>query len=153
LSQRPKHIKKSNDFPVLTKRNHSVESDWNPAYNCIAFAADVTHIKWWPAFSKDAFWPPGAPYSETLESFIKAFNTIGYVECNDGDYVEGIERIALYTHDGTRGGRPKHAAKQIDSMLWASKLGNSYDIKHHRVAVSGGLYGRIAAYMSREKKV
>ena len=114
-----------------------MESDRNPVYNCISFAADVTHIKWWPGFYKDATWPPGAPYS---------------VECDDFEYVEGIERIALYTHDGTKGGRPKHAAKQVDSTLWASKLGNSYDIKHHRGAVSGGAYGKIAAYMSREKK-
>jgi hypothetical protein len=135
-------MKKSNTFPELTKKNHSVESDYCPAYNCIAFAADVTHIKWWPAFSKDAFWPPGAPYSETLDSFIEAFGTIGYIECESGEYVDGHEKVALYTHDGSRGGRPKHAAKQIDETQWASKLGNSFDIKHHKGAVSGGDYGR-----------
>jgi hypothetical protein len=153
VGTRPKHIKKNNAFPRINKKNHTVESDRDGNYNCIAYAAGSTTIKWWPVFAKDAFWPPGIPYSETLDAFTRAFGTLGYAECQDGAYVEGVEKIAIYTTDGTRGGTPTHAARQVSQATWASKLGGSYDIHHKERAVSGGLYGDIAVFMQRARKV
>ena len=152
VGQRPKHIKRSNHFPRLTKKNHSVESDRDGTYNCIAYTAGSTTIKWWPVFRKDAYWPPGIPYNETVEAFVQAFGTLGYAECADGSFIDGIEKIAIYSRDGTRSGRPTHAAKQVDDKTWASKLGNEYDI-HHRdsLAVGGGGYGEIAVFMKRPR--
>jgi hypothetical protein len=45
MAQRPKHLKKSNDFPKLAKKDHLITSDRDPYYNCIAFAAGITDKK------------------------------------------------------------------------------------------------------------
>jgi hypothetical protein len=147
MAQRPKHIKKSNEFPRLNKQNHDVTSDKSGNYNCIAWAAGTTTIKWWPVFAPDAYWPPSAPKVETLDAFIKAYETLGYAVCADGSYVEGTEKIAIYT----KSGKPVHAARQIDAVNWTSKLGGREDISHHRDVVSDGMYGTIEVYMSRPK--
>lgn len=107
--------------------------------------------KWWPIFRKDAYWPLGVPYSETVDAFIRAFQTLGYVECLDGTFVQDTEKIAIYSNDGTRGGKPTHAAKQVDGRQWASKLGGDYDIHHNQTAIGGGGYGEIAVFMQRLK--
>jgi hypothetical protein len=149
--KRPKHIKRSAYFPRLTKKNHSIESCKDGNYNCIAYAAGSTTIKWWPIFQKDAYWPPKVPYSETIDAFIKAFATLGYAECADGSFEQGIEKVAIYSKDGTRSGKPTHAARQVEGQKWASKLGGDYDIHHSQLAIGGGGYGEITAFMKRTR--
>jgi hypothetical protein len=68
-----------------------------------------------------------------------------------GSFVDGIEKIALYSNDGTRAGKPTHAARQVAGQQWGSKLGGDYDIHHHQNAVGGGGYGEIAVFMQRPK--
>jgi hypothetical protein len=150
MPQRPKHIKKSDAFPKLGKRDHLITSDFDVRYNCIAFAADITDKKYWPNWLPDYRWLPGIPRAETLDAFIKFYETFGYSGPSDHTYVEGVEKIANFA-DGT--GKPMHAAKQIGPNKWASKLGDSYDIEHARDAVSGGLYGQIVHYMERPSPV
>ena len=149
MGQRRKHIKKSDYFPKINKKNHTVHSDQDGLYNCIAFAAGVITKKWWPIVHPDAFWPHGAPYTESVDSFTKAFATIGYASCANGDYEDGIEKIVFYTSDG----RVKHAARQIGQDKWASKLGNGEDIQHKLSAVAGGGYGSPTVFLSRAKAV
>jgi hypothetical protein len=148
MPQRPKHLKKSNDFPNLAKRSNKVTSDKDPDYNCIAFAAGITNRKLWPNFLPDYTWPAGIPRSETLDSFERLFESFGYVRCADGSYQDGIEKVAIYT---SVVGRPTHAARQVNRGMWASKLGNWYDIEHIEKAVSGGSYGEISLFMQRNK--
>jgi hypothetical protein len=145
---RRKSIKKCREFPRITKKNHSVESDQNRRYNCIAYAAGVTHIKWWPIFHPDAFWPKDAPHSDGPSAFVKAFETLGYSLCENGKYEEGKEKIAFYASQGG----VKHAARQVGRSLWASKLGDLEDIHHEISAVAGGLYGEPSFFMVRPKK-
>jgi hypothetical protein len=154
MAQRPKHLKKSQfpnlakQFPNLTKQDHLVTSNPDPYYNCIAFAAGITDKKYWPNWHPDYTWLPGIPRAETLDAFIKFYETFGYSGPSNDTYVEGVEKVAIFT-DGA--GKPKHAAKQIGPNKWASKLGDSYDIEHKHDAVSGGLYGQIVHYMERPK--
>lgn len=140
-----KHIKKCGEFPKINKRNHTVASPQTTSYNCIAFAAGVTTKKWWPAFHPDAYWPPGCPYSDSIASFVQAFQTLGYTVCADGKYEEGFEKIALYAKFGA----VKHAARLVAKGKWASKLGDLEDIVHEETAVAGGLYGEVVQYMRR----
>jgi hypothetical protein len=129
-----------------------VESPKDGTYNCISLAAGVTTIKWWPVFRLDTYWPPKIASADNLDCFIKAFGTLGYEECDDGSSVGGMEKIALYTTNGSGNSRVLHAARQIKADLWASKLGGDHDIHHTQHAVSGGAYGQIAAYMQRPKQ-
>lgn len=93
----------------------------------------------------DSYWPPSAPHSTHISSFIKAFEIKRYTTCADGTHREGYEKIAIYEKNG----QVTHAAKQIDNTKWTSKLGRSWDISHTAGAVSGGLYGVVTTYMER----
>lgn len=141
----PKHIKKHPRLPSLNKRNNDVASDDDPQYNCVAFAAGVTNRKWWPVFHPDFYWPPHAPKINSITSFVAAFSTLGYVECDDGAVEKGFEKVAFYVRDG----QPTHAARQMINGKWKSKLGDWYDIEHTEDAVSSGDYGKIEKYMKR----
>jgi hypothetical protein len=98
------------------------------------------------------YWPPGVPRANTLETYVQAFATRGYVECEDEERVNplleaGVYRIALYALMGT----PKHAAKQIDARTWTSKIGNNVDIEHTLRALEGPFYGNVVKILKRQK--
>ena len=44
----------------------------------------------------------------------------------DGPLQDGYEKIAIYALDG----EPTHAARQLDTGRWTSKLGKHEDIEH-----------------------
>jgi hypothetical protein len=148
LGKRRKHIKKCAYFPNINKKNHAVKSDQDGTYNCIAFAAGRTDKKWWPIVRPDAHWPAGVPYTESPDSFIKAFETEGYTVCVDETYVDGTEKVAFFTFAG----RVKHAARMSTKDGWLSKLGDAEDISHELRAVTGGGYGLPTVFMERRKK-
>lgn len=150
MPQRPKHLKRSDDFPKLMKKDHSVTSDMDARYNCIAFAADIVHRKYWPNWHPDYDWPQSIPRKETLDAFVAFYGQFGYVGPSDASYDSTKEKVAIFVD---KRGTPTHAAKQLGPNKWASKLGNSYDIEHQRDAVSGGLYGEVAHYLERPKKL
>lgn len=108
-------------------------------YNCIAWAANETHRLWWP--DPNVYWPPGISLDGSLESFIQAFKSKGYEPCDSSDYEVGFQKIALYVGDNDR---PTHAARQVPSGFWTSKLGQNLDIEHELSALEGGMYGRVS---------
>src|SRR4051812_38275073 len=82
-------------FPNLREvTSFKVTSVQTPQYNCIAWAADDQSNWWWPMDGK--FWPEGAPRELTVDAFLAAFATRGYVRCEDGSLEEGFEKVALY---------------------------------------------------------
>ena len=46
-------------------------------------------------------------------------------------------------------GVPTHAARQLASGLWTSKLGHSEDIEHDLRALEGDTYGMVALLLKR----
>jgi hypothetical protein len=93
------------------------------------------------------YWPPNVPQEETVDAYVKAYATIGYVECSNGGFELGFEKVALYALNGT----PKHAARQLDAQHWTSKLGRSEDISHQLADLAGSLYGDVVCYLKRPK--
>ncbi len=78
---------------------------------------------------------------------MRAYATIGYSECANGSLENGFEKIALYA-DGE--GQVTHAARQLPSGKWTSKLGDLEDIEHsHPEDVGGGDYGEVICYLKR----
>jgi hypothetical protein len=140
----------SGDFPNLIygeNANHKRTSWATQRYNCIAWAAGEVERPWWPQ-RINAYWPPPpAIDAETLPAFISAYGSRGYSVCLSADLELGVEKIAIYVdHNNV----PTHAARQLRSGQWTSKLGNYPDIRHEEpIAVSGPLYGSPACYMSR----
>lgn len=131
-------------FPNLKNTDYELTSPYDASYNCIAWAAGDTRRKWWPI---DYYWPPSVPRENNIEAFLQAFKSIGYEVCENGDYEEGFIKVAIYA----QGTDPKHAARQINSDIWTSKLGNDVDISHELGSLAGGMYGDPVAFMKRSQ--
>ena len=85
---------------------------------------------------------------ETLNSFIEAFATLGYAPCNDGTFEADLEKLVIYLD----GGVPTHMARQLDSGVWTSKPGSSWDIEHLApIEVNGEIYGGASQYLARRR--
>ena len=134
-------------FPGLGASSFRVTSPAARDYNCIAWAAGDTARWWWPDKDPDAalYWPPSVPVEETLGAFAAAFATRGYAPCSSEQLEPGFERVALFVSAGV----PTHAARQLSSGRWTSKLGLREDIEHDLHAVSGELYGTVALLLKR----
>ena len=133
-------------FPSLKSSKYAVTSPATIEYNCIAWAAGDDEAWWWPDPFNQYFWPSGAPREETIDAFVKAFESLGYFACPDENYETGYEKIAIYAKSD---GKPTHAARQVDSQKWTSKLGQSEDIEHDINSISGNIYGSPVIYMKR----
>ena len=77
-----------------------------------------------------------------------AYETLSYVECPDETFEPGYEKIAIFVLNGV----PTHAARQLDSKYWTSKLGKHEDISHSLHDLAGHRYGLVERYMKRPKK-
>jgi hypothetical protein len=44
-----------------------------------------------------------------------------------------------------------HAARQLDSKMWTSKMGDDEDIMHELHGLTGGDYGDVRQFMKRQK--
>ncbi len=136
------------DFPSLTPANSRVTSPPDHKYNCIGWAAGDA-LNFWTPFS--GYWPlEGWPEDDAgLEGLVRAFQSLGYVDCDRDDSFEpGWEKVAFF---GTSY-EWKHAARQLPSGWWASKLGMGEDIEHETPeAVCGEFYGEVVQIMKRPR--
>lgn len=114
-------------FPALCSSNYQITSPATPTYNCIAWAARDMNLWWWPDSQYTAYWPAEAPREEKLDAFIKAYRIAGFTQCENSDLEEGFEKVAIYADTL---GKPQHAARQLISGHWTSKLGPMEDIDH-----------------------
>jgi len=135
------------EFPNLKKTHYKITSPETVEYNCIAWAAGEMDCWWWPDSMETKFWPIEVKREDTLESFVKAFETLSYSVCKSPAYENGFEKIAIYSDNN---GKPTHAARQLNSGFWTSKLGSSFDIEHGFEGVSDSdAYGEISVIMKR----
>lgn len=131
-------------FPLLRATGWRPTSPETKSYNCIAWAAEVSSKWWWP--TRGGWWPPGATRARTIDSFARAFGTRGYRPCENGSLEHGFIKIAIYAKDGL----PTHAARQLPSGKWTSKLGPAIDIEHDIVdGVTGPEYGVVACFLKK----
>jgi hypothetical protein len=93
-----------------------------------------------------AYWPPNVPTRAHLDSFVAAFQSIGFEICASGTHEQGVEKVALFADAN---GVPTHAARQMPSGRWTSKLGPWEDIDHTLFALESGAYGSVVQFMQR----
>jgi hypothetical protein len=130
----------------------AITSEATNQYNCIAWAARDVLNNWWPDEMDVGYWPARVPREETIGAFVRAYETLGYKLCMDGSLQEGQEKIAIFGIEREGSQTPTHAARQLESGEWSSKLGSNEDISHKEVGdVRGPLYGRVICYMSRPR--
>jgi len=132
-------------FPGLSGQQYAVTSPRDDRYNCIAWAAGDTGRWWWPDADEEDTWPAGVARVETVEAFRDAFATLGYAACDGEELEAGHEKVAVFALTGA----PKHAARQLSSGRWTSKLGPMEDIEHALHDLTGMVYGSVVLIMKR----
>lgn len=137
-------------FPKVVFSAMEITSPVTDRYNCIAWAANDTRRWWWPDRAPNSFWPRGILRARTLEAFEEAFGTLGYGRCDAGDLEPALEKVAIYANEY---GAPTHAARQLESGSWTSKLGHIEDIRHELLHLEGTHYGAVARFMRRPRPV
>ena len=134
------------DFPDLTQENHHPTSPITSDYNCIAWAATQDDSWWWPLPVGMGYWPQNVTRAETIDAFVEAFATIGFVPCANSMPEENVVKLAIYTLNNV----PTHMARQLSDGTWTSKLGHNIDINHFTLdALSGPAYGAATHFLSR----
>ncbi|CAM3070493.1 hypothetical protein BST27_17355 [Mycobacterium intermedium] len=151
-------------LPVLKRINYRIVLPKTEQYNCIAWAAG-DQTRWWHPFAARAagrrcaahglpdhcFWPL-ADYAHSMTTYIAAFETVGYRLCAfDPSPEPGIEKIALYQWPDLDG--CSHAARQLPSGVWVSKVNDLPGIAHLRPSDLEGKqgYGQVVEYMFRRR--
>lgn len=132
-------------FPGLRGQPYQITSPKDHRYNRSAFAAGDDRNWWWPDAAGEDIWSAGIARAESVEAFQDAFATVGYVVCDNDQMEPGYEKIALFS----LAGMPKHAARQLASGRWVSKLGPSEDIEHGLQDLTGLVYGSVVLVMKR----
>ncbi|SRR6266568_3586791 len=133
-------------FPRLAATGFQPTSPPTAEYNCIAWAADEDDVWWWPDPALMSYWPAQVPREETIDAFIQAYETLGYEICDNSQLESGFHKIAIYALSG----KPTHAAKQLPSGSWSSKLGQDIDIEHNHIeGICGPAYGSVAVIMRK----
>ena len=133
-------------FPNLVA--YQITSPPSEKYNCIAWAAGDATLWWWPDEGPGIYWPPGIAKEETIPMFTSLFAGLGYSPCSSADTEDGFERIALFANASDF---PTHAARELPSGRWTSKLGRVEDIEHALHDLEGDEYGKVVLVMLRPR--
>lgn len=157
MGKRVEEIKKQicQAFPKLASdKNFQVTSKKTPEYNCIAWAYNIQNRWMWPNTGKYPFidgvhyWPNNNVMEPTIGNFIAAFSLKGYHCCDNGDFEEGYQKIALYAKQNSD--ECTHAARQLKNGYWTSKLGKYEDIQHGTAySIENEEYGEVRCFMKR----
>ena len=134
-------------FPKLGSDGGLVTSLPTTIYNCIAWAAGDAAHWWWPVGGY--YWPAKVPSGEDPDSFVAAFRTFDYEECQSDEVEEGFEKVAFFVGST---GRVTHGARQLPEGDWTSKLGESHDIRHPLRGIEGATYGTVVRIMRRRRR-
>jgi hypothetical protein len=149
-------LKEPHKFPNVRPENFRCCSDRTNhlpcgGYNCIAWAAGKLDRWWWPSQGDPcAFWPIPIDVTDpvTLDEFVKAFATEGYVACKGWRFENSFEKVAIFAD---RNQEPTHAARMLPNGVWTSKMGNAEDIQHLTLrVVEGRQYGNAVQYLKRQ---
>jgi hypothetical protein len=137
-------------IPRLENSEYRITSPRDARYNCFAWAAGDAARVWSPSmFGSGIHWPPGIPALPSMNGVIAAYRAVGFEVCSSPGVDEGFEKIAIFVDET---GEPRHAARQLPSGAWTSKLGPHVDIEHQDVdAVGGIMYGEPRVYMRRPR--
>jgi hypothetical protein len=138
------------DFTNLRPGEWDISSDIDEGYNCIAFAVHDTRQFWDPNMIgvRGYYWPPGIPRDWHVRTLVRLYEIHGFRECDNADFEAGFEKIAIYATSPDNG---THAARQKESGVWTSKLGEYEDIEHNRLeGLEGNIYGTVTVWMKRK---
>lgn len=133
-------------YPNLAKTDYNVTSPKSQEYNCFAWAAGDQE-RWWQPTPEDQFyWVENVLMEETLSAYVHAYKTLGYEPCEDSSLESGYTKIVLYINTEDI---PTHAARQLESGLWTSKIGALEDIEHELDGLIGEKYDKVGKVLRK----
>ncbi len=135
------------DFPSIHGR-YRITSQKDPAHNCIAYVVGDLKSNWDPGAVgiPGYYWPPGFARDDSLSELVNIFEVHGYRRCETAEPEIGFTKIAIYGDQIAW----THAAYQLESGKWSSKLGLGHDVEHDSLdALNGDLYGAAVVIMRR----
>ena len=143
-------------FPKLSEdKDFKVTSKASPAYNCIAWAYNISDKWMWPNTGDYPFldgvhyWPSDEIIDCDISNFINAFLLKGYVCCDNSEFERGYRKIALYAKPNTT--ECTHAARELRNGCWTSKLGPKNDIQHGTPdTIENEVYGKVYCFMKQK---
>jgi hypothetical protein len=139
-------------FPRLKEHEYRVTSPICRAYNCVAWVNE-DKLHWWQPGGRGGFYWPAEldPDDDSLAAYEKAMRLLGYEDCDNGTFEDGVEKICVYADNGEF----SHVAVQVSEAWWSSKLGGENDISHRRLeSLLHGRperYGETLSFMSRPR--
>jgi hypothetical protein len=137
-------------FPQLIEGSYLVTSPASEDYNCIAWSLGDSTRKWDPSPIEGRYWPANLGRRYDVHSFTELYGAVGgFAPCENGDLEAGVEKIALYVGLDNE---VKHAALQLPSGMWTSKLGDFEDIQHALEVLEGGGYGFVKQFFKRGRR-
>ena len=141
-------------YPNLVKRGYQKTSEEDANYNCIGWALGYSD-QWWEPGKNESWhvWPNDDP-DQDFSNYVAAAKSEGFVECTSDAVESGFEKIALYI---AQNGTGSHAARQLPSGKWTSKMGENEDIEHNTLDALEGArgyigYWKVKQLMKRPKK-
>lgn len=141
--------KRNEWWPQLKDEDFEFKSKRTTLYNCLAWAinndkeiVEMFYFQKKHGLDANNLDHSVKGYAEILNKFY------GFIECENGDYEDGFEKIVLYgdVHDDWQ-----HAARLLKAGLWVSKLGAWEDIEHLNLdCLNGEDYGEPKVFMKRK---
>ena len=135
-------------FPNLSADNYEITSAEDKGYNSFAWAIGINSYRAEPNISFEIHsWPSDVPPQETLEAFTAFYSWHGYEICDNADSEPGFDKVALYVDSD---GRPTHAARQLATGKWASKIFDVEDIEHDSLeCLEGEMLGYAVRFLKK----
>ena len=133
-------------FPALAADGYEIVGEPSGEYNCIAYAAGDTD-RWW-SYEEPGYWywPEHASRTPSISSLVAVFAGLDYEPCVDAGVEDGYTKVALYQSNG----QWTHAARQMPSGYWRSKLGDGALVEHYTLqSLVGTMYGVVHCIMRR----
>jgi hypothetical protein len=133
--------------------NHHDTGERTNKYNCIGWAigrddqwVDPADPEEW---EENFYWPENVPRDYKITSLIMVFELAGFAICADASLEDGVEKIAIYAD----GDEWMHAARQLDTGKWTSKMGPDERIEHDTPEdLAGPWCGQVKMFMQRKPK-
>jgi hypothetical protein len=142
--------------PQLASANIDIKSPTDRGYNCIAWAVGDDSKIWSPAVAVGGkqlggyYWPDDVEVLPTVGATEKVFQAHGFVRTQISDFAleTGVEKIAIFGYDVMN--LVTHAARQVPSGRWASKMGENADVEHDLHDIEGDMFGEVRSIMRKD---
>lgn len=134
-------------FPDMPEDSYQITSSKDKTYNSFAWAIEINSCWIEPDVFEIYYWPSNIPLEATLEAFTTFYCSYGYEICDNEALESGFQKVAIYVDSH---GNPTHAARQLETGKWASKIFDIEDIVHNSLKdLEGEVLGHAVRFLKK----